>query len=44
MAFLSTLGAVVAVIVWLLELQLTVQSVPITNKFVSSNPAHGEVY
>jgi hypothetical protein len=36
------LGAVV--IVWLLDLQLPVQSVPITNKVVSSNPVHGEVY
>jgi hypothetical protein len=26
------------------DLQLPVQSVPITNKVVSSNPAHGEVY
>jgi hypothetical protein len=25
-------------------LQLSVQSVPITTKVVSSNPAHGEVY
>jgi hypothetical protein len=31
-------------IVVLLDLQLPVQSVPITNKTVSSNPAHGEVY
>jgi hypothetical protein len=34
----------VVVIVWLLNLQLPVQSVPITTKVVSSNPAHGEVY
>jgi hypothetical protein len=27
-----------------LDLQLPVQSVPITTKVVSSNPAHGEVY
>jgi len=27
-----------------LDLQLTMQSVPITTKVVSSNPAHGEVY
>jgi hypothetical protein len=32
------------VIVWKLELQLPVQSVPITTKVVSSNPVHGEVY
>ena len=31
-------------IVWCLDLQLPVQSVPITTKVVSSNPAHGEVY
>jgi hypothetical protein len=27
-----------------LDLQLPVQSVPITTKVVSSNPVHGEVY
>jgi len=27
-----------------LDLQLSVQSVPITTKIVSSNPIHGEVY
>jgi hypothetical protein len=32
------------VVIWLLDLQLTMQSVPITTKFVSSNSAHGEVY
>ena len=31
-------------IVWLLDLQQPVQSVLITNKVVSSNPIHGEVY
>jgi hypothetical protein len=31
--------AVVVVIVWLLDLQLTMQSVPITTKVLSSNPA-----
>ena len=31
-------------IVWYLELQLHVQSVPITTKVVSSNSSHGEVY
>ena len=36
--------AVVAVIVWQLDLQLPVQSMPITTKVVSSNPVHGEVY
>ena len=34
---------VVVVIVWLLDLQLPMQSVPITTKVVSSNPAHGEM-
>ena len=33
-----------AMIVWLLDLQLPVQSEPITTKFVSSNPVHGEMY
>jgi hypothetical protein len=33
----------VVVIVWFLDLQLPMQSVPITINFVSSNPAHGEV-
>ena len=32
------------VIVWLLDLQLPVQLVPITTKVVGSNPVHGEVY
>jgi len=30
--------------VWKLDLQLPVQSVPITTKIMSSNPAHDEVY
>ena len=30
--------------VWCLDLQLSMQSVPITTKVVSLNPAHGEVY
>ena len=33
-----------AVIVWLLDLQLPMQSVPITTNIVSSNPTLGEVY
>ena len=37
-------GTVVVVIVWQLDLQLPVQSEPITTKVVSSNPVHGEVY
>ena len=36
--------AVLVVIVWELDLQLPVQSVPITTKVVSVNPVHGEVY
>ena len=36
-------GAVVVVIVWYLDLQLPVQSVPITTKAVSLNPIHVEV-
>ena len=35
---------VMVVIVWQLDLQLPVQSVPITIKDVNSNPAHGDVY
>ena len=38
------LGAVVAVIVWRLDLQLPMQSVPITTDVVSSNLDQGEVY
>jgi hypothetical protein len=34
----------VAVIVWWLDLQLNMQSVPITTDVVSSNLNHGEVY
>jgi hypothetical protein len=34
----------VFVIVWKLDLQLPVQSVPITAKGVESNLAHGDVY
>ena len=32
------------VILWMLDLQLHMQSVPITINVASSNPAHGEVY
>jgi hypothetical protein len=34
----------VVVILWKLDLQLSVQLVPSTTKVVSSNPVHGEVY
>ena len=40
----NKIGAVVVVIVWQLDLQLPVQSVPITTQVVSSNPVHGQVY
>jgi hypothetical protein len=30
--------------IWQLDLHLTMQSVPITTKVVSSNTAHGEMY
>jgi hypothetical protein len=36
-------GAIVAVIVWLLVLQLPMESVSITTDVVSSNPDQGEV-
>jgi hypothetical protein len=39
-----TSWAVVAVIVWQLDLQLPMQSVPITTDVVSSNLDQGEVY
>ena len=38
------MGAIVVMIVWQLNLQLPVESVPITSKVVSSNLVHGEVY
>ena len=38
------LGAVVAVIVWQLDLQLPMQSVPITTDVVKLNLDQGEVY
>jgi hypothetical protein len=41
---LKYIGAVVAVIVWQLELQLPMQSVPITTAVVSLNLDLGEVY
>jgi hypothetical protein len=39
-----SLGVVVAVIAWWLDLQLPMQSVPITTDVVSSNLDQGEVY
>ena len=41
---LKYIGAVVAVIVWQLDLQLPMQSVPITTAVVSLNLDLGEVY
>ena len=38
------IGTVMVVIIWWLDLQLPVQSFPITTKVVSVNPIHGEVY
>ena len=37
-------GAVVAMIVWWLDIQLAMQSVPITINILSLNPAHGGMY
>ena len=37
-------GDVVVMIVWQFDLQLRIQSVPITTNVVSSTPAHGEMY
>jgi hypothetical protein len=34
----------VVVIVWYMDLQLPMQSVPITTNVVNSNPVHEEVY
>ena len=41
---LSTHISVWAVIVWQLDLQLSVQSVPVTTNVVSLNPIDGKVY
>ena len=35
---------IIGVVVWCLDLQLPMQSVPITAKVVSLNPTHGEVF
>jgi hypothetical protein len=43
-SFVSLLGPSWLWIVWKLDLQLPVQSVPITTNVVSSNPVNGEVY
>jgi hypothetical protein len=44
MYFKCISGAIVVVIIWWLNLQLPVKSLPITTKVVSSNPVHGKVY
>jgi cell shape-determining protein MreC len=38
------MGAIVVVMIWVLDLHLPVLSVSITTIVVSSNPVHGEVY
>jgi hypothetical protein len=38
------MGALAVVIVWSLDLQLSMQSVPIITNVVSSNTNHGELY
>jgi hypothetical protein len=40
----QTKGTVMVMIVWQLDLQLPMPSVPITTEVVSLNLAHGEVY
>ena len=40
----TAMGVVMVMIVWDLDLQPTMHSVPISTKVVSSNPAHGKVY
>ena len=42
--FITAMGVVVAVIVWQVDLQLPMQSVPITTDVVSSNFNQGEMY
>ena len=42
--FITAMGVVMAVIVWQLDLQLPMQSVPITTDVVSSNFNQGEMY
>ena len=37
-------GAFLVMIIWSLDLQLPVQSMPITTKVVSSDPIHDEVH
>ena len=44
MSVSNMIGAVVVMIVWQLDLQLPMQSVPIITKVVSLNPVDGEMY
>ena len=44
LAYIDFFGAAMVVILWQLDLQLPVQSVPITNKAVNVIPTHGEMY
>jgi len=37
------LRCVLVMIIWKLDLQLPMQSLPITTKVVNSNPVHGEI-
>jgi hypothetical protein len=37
-------GPVVVMLIWYLDLQIPIQSVPITTKVMSLNPVHGEAY
>ena len=41
--YMFRLGAFVVFIVWLFDLQIPMQLVPITTKVASSNTAHGEM-
>jgi hypothetical protein len=43
-AVVLSLSLRVVVVVWQLDLQLPVESVPTTTNDVGSNPANGEVY
>jgi hypothetical protein len=43
-SFIKHQGVVVVMIIWELDLQLPMQSMPITTKLVSLNPDQGEVY
>ena len=44
MFYVALISIGMVVIVWYVNLQLLMQSVPINNNVVSLNPAHGEMY